>query len=56
MAYDLGGNWDLLAFRHWALNNYQKNKQKEIIVDYPENAKSIIEANLENPSTSGRCL
>ena len=48
MAYDLGGNWNLLAFRHWALNNLSEQQVAEMIVDYPEEARSIIEANLEN--------
>ena len=26
MAYDLGGNWSLLAFRHWALNNLSEQQ------------------------------
>lgn len=49
MAYDLGGNWNLLAFRHWALQNFTEAQVAELIVDYPENARSIIEANLANP-------
>lgn len=47
MAYDLGGNWSLLAFRHWALNNLPEAQAAELIVDYPEEARSIIEANRE---------
>ena len=39
MAYDLGGNWNLLAFRHWALKNYTEEQRDELIVDYPENAQ-----------------
>lgn len=46
MAYDLGGNWRQQAFRSWALQNYTKEQAEELFVDYPENAKSIIEANL----------
>ncbi|WP_332646391.1 penicillin acylase family protein [Lysinibacillus sp. 54212] len=49
MAYDLGGNWNLLAFRHWALQNFTEDQMAELVVDYPENARSIIEANLANP-------
>lgn len=49
MAYDLGGNWDKLAFRHWALQNFSKDKAKELFITYPENASSIIEANIEKP-------
>lgn len=45
MAYDLGGNWNLLAFRHWAANNLSDAEFKELLVDYPEDARSIIEAN-----------
>ena len=47
MAYDLGGNWSLLAFRHWALNNLPEEQVEELIVDYPEEARSVIEANKE---------
>ena len=49
MAYDLGGNWNLQAFRHWALQNYTEEQMDELMVDYPENAQSIIEANLATP-------
>ncbi|MFJ5565618.1 penicillin acylase family protein [Lysinibacillus xylanilyticus] len=49
MAYDLGGNWNTLAFRHWALQNFDEEKAKELFIKYPENASSIIEANKENP-------
>ena len=45
MAYDLGGNWNLLAFRHWAANNLSDAEFEELLVDYPEDARSIIEAN-----------
>ncbi|WP_431028244.1 penicillin acylase family protein [Lysinibacillus sp. LZ02] len=48
MAYDLGGNWSLLAFRHWALNHLSEEQVAELIVDYPEEARSIIEANVES--------
>lgn len=46
MAYDLGGNWNQQAFRSWALQNFTEQQAKELFIDYPENAKSIIEANL----------
>ncbi|MFP3917295.1 penicillin acylase family protein [Lysinibacillus telephonicus] len=49
MAYDLGGNWSLQAFNHWALQNFTEEQVKELIINYPEDAKTIIEANLENP-------
>ncbi|MGE7091367.1 penicillin acylase family protein [Lysinibacillus sp. NPDC048646] len=49
MAYDLGGNWNTLAFRHWALQNFDEEKAKELFIKYPDNASSIIEANIENP-------
>lgn len=49
MAYDLGGNWNTLAFRHWALQNFGEEKAKELFIKYPENASSIIKANKENP-------
>ncbi|WP_155593226.1 penicillin acylase family protein [Lysinibacillus cavernae] len=49
MAYDLGGNWNTLAFRHWALQNFEEEKAKELFIKYPENASSIIEANIKNP-------
>nr|WP_106781627.1 penicillin acylase family protein [Lysinibacillus timonensis] len=46
MAYDLGGNWKVQAFNHWALQNFSEEQAKELFVAYPENAPSIIEANL----------
>lgn len=49
MAYDLGGNWNMLAFRHWALQNYTEEQVEELMIHYPEDAKSIIEANINNP-------
>lgn len=49
MAYDLGGNWNTLAFRHWALQNFDEEKAKELFIKYPDNASSIIESNIENP-------
>ncbi len=49
MAYDLGGNWNTLAFRHWALQHFDEEKAKELFIKYPDNASSIIEANIENP-------
>lgn len=49
MAYDLGGNWDALAVRHWALNAYEEDKAEELMITYPEGARSIIEANKEHP-------
>lgn len=49
MAYDLGGNWDSLAVRHWALNNFSEELARELFTVYPENASSIIEANIANP-------
>lgn len=48
MAYDLGGNWGLLAFRHWALNHLSEEQVAELVVDYPETARSIIEANKQS--------
>lgn len=49
MAYDLGGHWDMLAFRHWALTKLSSEKVQELMIHYPENAKSIIEENIEHP-------
>ena len=55
MAYDLGGNWDSLAVRHWALNNFSEGLARELFITYPENASSIIEANRANPvAVAGR--
>lgn len=55
MAYDLGGNWDSLAVRHWALNNFSEDLARELFITYPENAQSIIEANIANPvAVAGR--
>lgn len=51
MAYDLGGNWNLQAFRHWAIQNYSAEEVEELMFSYPEDAKSILEANLANPVT-----
>ena len=48
MAYDLGGNWSMLAFRHWSLANLTADQVQELMIHYPENAKSIIEENIEN--------
>ncbi|WP_088006125.1 penicillin acylase family protein [Indiicoccus explosivorum] len=47
MAYDLGGHWSALAFRHWALNEFTEKKARELFITYPDNAPSIIEANKE---------
>lgn len=49
MAYDLGGNWSSLAIRHWALNEFGEDKAKELFINYPEESRSIIEANLNKP-------
>ncbi len=49
MAYDLGGHWDTLAVRHWALNHFEEEKAKELFIEYPDNSPSIIEANLKTP-------
>ncbi len=49
MAYDLGGKWTPQAMRHWALNNYSEEKAQDLFITYPENAESIMEANLKNP-------
>ncbi|TQR21847.1 penicillin acylase family protein [Psychrobacillus vulpis] len=49
MAYDLGGNWSTLAFRHWAINKLGEEKAKELFITYPKDAHSIIEANRANP-------
>src|SRR5690606_24439720 len=46
MAYDLGGNWSSLAVRHWALGAFPEDKAKELFITYPEDAPSIIEANI----------
>ncbi|WP_033542137.1 penicillin acylase family protein [Planococcus sp. CAU13] len=46
MAYDLGGNWSSLAVRHWALGKFPEEKARELFVKYPEDAPSIIEANI----------
>ncbi|AQQ52096.1 penicillin acylase family protein [Planococcus lenghuensis] len=45
MAYDLGGHWSALAFRHWALNEFTEKQARELFITYPDNAPSIIEAN-----------
>lgn len=45
MAYDLGGNWSTLAIRHWALQNVDEAKAKELFITYPEVSPAILEAN-----------
>lgn len=42
MAYDLGGHWNLLAFRHWALNNLSEELYRELNITYPEDAQTVI--------------
>ncbi|WP_227394426.1 penicillin acylase family protein [Jeotgalibacillus aurantiacus] len=49
MAFDLGGNWSSLAFRHWALQEMPEEKARELFITYPEDAPAIIEANKQNP-------
>lgn len=49
MAYDLGGKWTPQAMRHWALNQYSEEKAMDLFITYPENAESIMEANMKNP-------
>ena len=49
MAYDLGGNWDMLAVRHWALNQFDEEKAMELFTEYPEEARTVIEANIKTP-------
>ncbi|WP_203334168.1 penicillin acylase family protein [Planococcus beigongshangi] len=46
MAYDLGGNWSSLAVRHWVLGEFPEDKARELFIEYPEEAPSIIEANI----------
>ena len=42
-------------FSHWALNNFPEDKARELFITYPENAPSIIEANIANPvAVAGR--
>ncbi len=45
MAYDLGGNWSTLAIRHWALQNLEEDKAKELFITYPQDDPAILEAN-----------
>lgn len=47
MAYDLGGNWSTLAIRHWALQNLEEDKARELFITYPEGDPAILEANKE---------
>lgn len=42
MAYDLGGNWNLLAFRHWALKNLPEDLYAELNVTYPKDASTVM--------------
>ena len=32
MAYDLGGHWNSLAVRHWALNEFPEDKARELFI------------------------
>ncbi len=45
MAYDLGGHWNTLAVRHWALNEFPEDKARELFIEYPETAPAILAAN-----------
>lgn len=45
MAYDLGGNWSSLAIRHWAVQNLEEQKARELFITYPEGDPAILEAN-----------
>lgn len=49
MAYDLGGHWNSLAVRHWALNEFPEAKARELFIRYPEEAPAILEANKQQP-------
>ncbi|ANU26467.1 penicillin acylase family protein [Planococcus versutus] len=49
MAYDLGGHWNTLAVRHWALNEFPEDKAAELFINYPENAPAILAANKQQP-------
>lgn len=49
MAYDLGGNWGAQAFNHWALQNFTEQQVQEFMTKYPEDAATIVEANLQTP-------
>lgn len=50
MAFDLGGNWNSQAFRHYLLQNFPKEKALELFPSYPKNAPVILtedEMNIE---------
>ncbi len=49
MAYDLGGHWNTLAVRHWALNEFPEDKAAELFINYPDNAPAILAANKQQP-------
>lgn len=49
MAYDLGGHWNTLAVRHWALNEFPEEKARELFIEYPETAPAILAANKKQP-------
>lgn len=51
MAYDLGGHWNSLAVRHWALNEFPEDKARELFIRYPEDAPAILAANKKQPVT-----
>src|SRR5690606_29265736 len=48
MAYDLGGHWNTLAVRHWALNEFPEDKARELFIEYPEDAPAILAANKQS--------
>ncbi len=42
MAYDLGGNWEDQAFRHYLLQHFPEEKAYDLFPSYPEDAPYII--------------
>ena len=42
MAYDLGGNWEDQAFRHYLLQHFTEEKAYDLFPSYPEEAPYIV--------------
>ncbi|AXF57959.1 penicillin acylase family protein [Salicibibacter kimchii] len=43
MAYDLGGNWQGQAFRHWLTNNVSEEEAQDLMPTYPEDGPVILD-------------
>ncbi|MBB6450528.1 penicillin amidase [Geomicrobium halophilum] len=43
MAYDLGGNWQGQAFRHWLVNNVSEEEALDLMPTYPDDGPVILD-------------